>query len=62
MLNEYGISTRQFSKLNLVQAETVRRAVSNKGHYFGIKPEKAANGRWVWPAQRANNIYGGRAL
>ena len=44
------LSTAEFAKLNGVRPNTVRQHLCNRGSYYGVKPEKRANGHNYWPA------------
>ena len=44
------LSTAEFAKLNGIKPNTVRQRLSSRGSYYGVKPEKRANGRTFWPA------------
>jgi hypothetical protein len=46
-----GRSTEQFAANNLVKRDSVLSRLSRFGHYFGVKPQKLANGRLLWPDQ-----------
>lgn len=46
---KYDQNTKQFAKLNGVEATAVHARVCLRGDYFGIKPIKLANGRLMWP-------------
>lgn len=43
------LSCAEFAALNHVQATTVRNNICRFGHYFGVKPERLANGRLSFP-------------
>ena len=47
---QYELTTKQFAKMNGVDAPAVHARVCLRGDYFGIKPIKLANGRLLWPA------------
>lgn len=44
------LTTPEFAKLNGVRPNTVRQHLCNRGSYYGVKPEKRANGFNYWPA------------
>lgn len=46
------LTTAEFAKLNGIKPNTVRQHLCNRGSYYGVKPEKRANGRTYWPAIR----------
>lgn len=43
------IDTNKFAEKHGVLPGTVRQSVSSHGHYRGIIPERALNGRLLWP-------------
>lgn len=47
---ENTLSTEEFAKLNLVEAQSVRARVCRFGSYFGVQPVKLKNKRTAWPA------------
>ena len=46
------LSTDEFAKLNHVKPNTVRQRLCNTGSFHGVKPEKLATRRTLWPAIR----------
>lgn len=44
-----GINTEEFAARNLVKPESVVARLCRTGSYFGVRPEKLANGRLLWP-------------
>ena len=46
------LTTAEFAKLNGIKPNTVRNHLCIRGSYYGVKPEKRANGRTYWPAIR----------
>ncbi|GLT22747.1 hypothetical protein GCM10007933_22070 [Zoogloea oryzae] len=46
------LSTAEFAKLHGIQPRSVRQRVSDTGSYYGIRPQKLANRRLLWPAIR----------
>jgi len=46
----YPLSTSEFAALNLVKAQTVRKAFCLTNSYLGVRPRKLANNRLAWPA------------
>ena len=46
------LTTAEFATLNGIKPNTVRQHLSTRGSYYGVKPEKRANGRTYWPAIR----------
>ncbi len=47
------LSTDEFAKLNHVKPNTVRQRLCNTGSFYGVKPQKLATRRTLWPAIRA---------
>lgn len=46
------LSTAEFAKLHGVQPRSIRQRLSDTGSYFGLRPQKLANRRLLWPAIR----------
>lgn len=46
------LTTTEFANLNGIKPNTVRQHLCNRGSYYGVRPEKRANGRTYWPAIR----------
>ncbi len=44
------LTTEEFAKYHGVKPESVRVRLCRTGHYFGVRPTKARNGRLLWPA------------
>lgn len=47
--NDRKLSCAEFAARNHVKAPSVRSRVCRFGHYFGVKPERLANGRLSFP-------------
>lgn len=45
----YPWQTKTFAARNHIEEQTARKRYSQTGSYFGIVPEKLANGRLAWP-------------
>lgn len=56
-----GISTEKLAAAFGVKPNTPRVAHSVHGHYFGIKPRKAPNGRLIWPLEEVQAVLAGVA-
>lgn len=46
----YPWQTKTFAQHNHIEEQTARKRYSQTGSYFGVVPEKHANGRLLWPA------------
>lgn len=46
----YDQNTKEFARLNQVEAASVIARICRTGSYFGIRPVKLANGRLAFPA------------
>jgi hypothetical protein len=46
----YPWQTKTFAAHNLIEEQTARKRYSQTGSYFGVVPQKHANGRLLWPA------------
>lgn len=46
----YSATTREFARLNGIQATSLTVHLCKHGSYYGIKPKKLVNGRLLWPA------------
>lgn len=53
------MSTAQFAQELGLAPNTLLKAHSRDGHYFGVTPAKAANGRLIWPAEALAKLKGG---
>lgn len=47
----YSLSTQQFAKRYLVEAQTVLKQHSATGSYFGVRPVKLPNRLLLWPSE-----------
>lgn len=45
----YPWQTKTFAARNHIEEQTARKRYSQTGSYFGIVPQKLANGRLTWP-------------
>lgn len=45
----YPWQTKTFAARNHIEEQTARKRYSQTGSYFGVVPEKLANGRLAWP-------------
>lgn len=48
-MDEYILDTAQFAAKHGLQSNTIRVMLSKQGHFRGIKPKVALNGRYLWP-------------
>lgn len=46
----YPWQTKTFAQYNHIAEQTARKRYSQTGSYFGVVPQKHANGRLLWPA------------
>lgn len=46
----YPWQTKTFAAHNHIEEQTARKRYSQTGSYFGVVPQKHANGRLLWPA------------
>ena len=46
----YPWRTKTFAARNHIEEQTARKRYSETGSYFGVVPEKRANGRLAWPS------------
>ncbi|MBS0372538.1 MAG: hypothetical protein JSS57_25460 [Proteobacteria bacterium] len=46
----YELTTAEFARQAGVTPEAIRRALSEKGSYFGAIPIRRPNGRFLWPS------------
>lgn len=51
-----GITTEEAARRLLVRPATLRFSLCTKGHYFGLRPRKLANGRLLWPADAVERM------
>lgn len=58
MKSNKQLTTEDVAAMFSVKAESVRGALSRKGHYYGIKPHKLPNGRLVWSADEVQKALG----
>lgn len=49
-LTAYPWQTKTFAIHNHIQEQTARKRFCQTGSYFGVVPQKHANGRLLWPA------------
>jgi len=50
------INTKQLAALFMVEATSIRTTLSTKGHFWGLVPEKAPNGRLIWDLEKAEAL------
>lgn len=50
MYASYPWQTKTFAQYNHIAEQTARKRYSQTGSYFGVVPQKHANGRLLWPA------------
>lgn len=49
-ITEVDLSTEQAAAILHLRPQTLRKAYSQEGAYFGVRPRKAANRRLFWNA------------
>ncbi|WP_295455247.1 monooxygenase [uncultured Thiodictyon sp.] len=52
-------STDDASRVLAVKSNTLRTALYQQHHYFGIRPTKLPNGKWLWPADQVDALARG---
>lgn len=50
------LTTKQAAGILHLRPQTLRKALSKNGSYFGVRPRKAANLRLFWNAAEINNL------
>lgn len=55
------LTTEQLAAIAGVKAESIRAAYCRTGEYFGLRPEKCANGRLLWPADSQQRLFASTA-
>lgn len=55
-------TTAQTAAVFGVVPHTLRVALCLRGEYFGIRPIKLPNGRWLWPAAEVDALAMGKAV
>ena len=50
------INTKQLAAMFLVEPNSVRTALSAKGHFWGLVPAKTPNGRLLWDLAEAERL------
>lgn len=58
-VGQRGYSTEEAAKKFNVQPATLRYALSVRGSYFGIRPNKLPNRFLVWPADQVDALAAG---
>lgn len=56
------MTTFELARLLGIQAESLRKAVTRNGHYFGIVPARLANRRLIWPEDSVVRLKNYRPL
>ncbi len=50
------LTTNELARAAGVKPDTIRAAVCRSGEYFGLRPEKALNGRLLWPVDSPERL------
>ena len=50
------ITTEELAGLAGVKSESIRARVCRTGEYFGLRPERLANRRLLWPADSLERL------
>jgi hypothetical protein len=51
------LTTADAAKLLGIKPQTLRAALSRKGHYFGVRPQHLPNGRLFWPEDEMRGLF-----
>lgn len=51
-----GLTTDEIAAAAGIRPESIRHALSVRGHYYGLVPRKRPNGRLEWPADGRNRL------
>lgn len=49
IMDDYILSTDKFAEKHGLQPNTIRMMLYKHGHFRGVKPNRALNGRLLWP-------------
>jgi hypothetical protein len=55
------LTTEELAELLRVKPQTIRAGLCRHGHYFGVRPAKAPNGRLLWPSNAVDVLLGNQA-
>ena len=55
----HSLSTAELASRLKIRPNTLRAALSSKGHYFGVVPSKAPNRFLLWPADALQQLSAG---
>ncbi|WP_079433691.1 hypothetical protein [Zoogloea sp. LCSB751] len=50
--SEFKLSTAEFAALQSAKRQTIHKHHSQKGSYYGVRPQKLPSGKLLWPAIR----------
>lgn len=50
--SQFKLSTAEFAALNHVKTQTVHKHYSQRGFFYGVRPQKLPTRRLLWPAIR----------
>ena len=51
-----GLPTTEFARQVGIQPHSVRVRLSEKGSYFGLRPDRLPNGRLLWPSDSLDRL------
>lgn len=52
-------NTEELAACGKVKAQSIRASLCRKGHWMGLRPVKAPNGRLLWDAADAARVLNG---
>lgn len=58
---KYNSTTPEIARGLRIQPHALHASLCRRGHYFGIVPIKAPNGRLLWPDDTLDRLLGGRS-
>lgn len=54
----YRLSTEELAAQLKLKPQTLRKRYAKTGAYFGVRPQKLANRRLLWPADTVSRLAG----
>lgn len=55
-MNQPALTTEALARVVGIKPQSIRVALCNKGHYYGLRPTKLPNGRLLWPADALERL------